>query len=296
MNVISRRAYLLLFICFLSSSLAYAQKIKKVSTTHVYYVPANVSLEQARFIVLEQAKIKAIAEEFGTFISQTNITHTSTQNGESSMDFSSLGQSEVKGEWIETIGEPEITKTMEQGMIVLRCKIKGKVREYKSAQVEFDAKVLRNGTESKFVSEDFKDGDRMYLYFQSPKDGYIAVYLSDTKKKVYCLLPYGLDSDGQEFVKNGQEYVFFTQKTELVDGFIERVVNATNGVYLSCEDNSEINQLYIIFSSNPFTKAVDYEDNGLRSLPLSQFHKWLSECQGLDSQMSVLTKNIQVTK
>lgn len=296
MNIICRKLFLLLLLWLGGACLVHAQKVKKVSTTYVYHVPPNESLQQARITVVQRAKIKAIAEEFGTFVSQTNLTRTSTRNGDSSMDFSSLGQSEVKGEWLETIGEPEIVQGFEQDMLVLTCKIKGRVREYKSAQVEFDTKVLRNGTEPKFASEDFKDGDRMYLSFRTPKDGYIAVYLVDAQNKVYCLLPYESDTDGQEFVQHGQEYVFFTQKTELVDGFIERVVNAANGIYLSCEDDSEINQLYIIFSSNPFTKAVDYEDGGLRTLPLQQFHKWLSDCRGLDAQMSVEIRNIQVTK
>ena len=35
-----------------------------------------------------------------------------------STDFSSLGLSEVKGEWIETIGEPVIVADFEEGMMV----------------------------------------------------------------------------------------------------------------------------------------------------------------------------------
>lgn len=296
MNLTVRKSVLFLVMC-LACCMVYAQKTKRVSATVVYHAPANVSLEQARFTALERAKIEAIAKEFGTIVSQTNVTRTQTHNGESSMDFSSLGMSEVKGEWIETIGEPEIIPSFEQGMLVVKCTIKGKARELKSASVEFEAKVLRNGTEPKFASEEFKDGDRLYLSFQTPKDGYVAVYLLDAEKKAYCLLPYEADADGQEFVIHGQDYVFFSQKTELIDGFIERVVNEADGIILGCEDNLEMNQIYIIFSPAPFTKAVDHRDKyGLRYLSQEQFHKWLGESRSLNPQMSVEIKNIEVRK
>lgn len=296
MNLIVKRSVFLLVIC-LSCCLVYAQKTKRVSATIVYRAPASVSVVQARLTALERAKIQAIADKFGTVVSQTNITRTQTHNGESSMDFSSLGLSEVKGEWVETIGEPEIVTTFEQDMIVVKCTIEGKAREIKSASVEFEAKILRNGTESRFASEEFKDGDRLYLSFQTPKDGYIAVYLIDAEQKAYCLLPYEADTDGQEFVKHGQEYVFFAPKIELVDGFIEKVINEAEGIILGCEDNLEMNQMYIIFSPTPFTKAVDRKDKfGLRSLPQEMFYKWLGECRNLNPEMSVEVKNIQVTK
>ena len=52
----------------------YAQKVKKVCGEYTYYVPANQSLEQAKNIALDRAKIKALADEFGTVVSQTNST------------------------------------------------------------------------------------------------------------------------------------------------------------------------------------------------------------------------------
>lgn len=293
-----KRTLYLGILCFTCCLFSYGQKIKKVSASIVYYAPDNVTPAQARHTALERAKIQAIADAFGTIVSQTNTTHTEIHNGESSTDFSSLGLSEVKGEWIETIGEPVYLESIEQGMWVIKCTVKGRARELKSVSVEFDAKILKNGTERKFASENFKDGDLLYLSFITPKDGYIAVYILDAEKNVICLLPYEEDSDGQEFVRHGQEYVFFSPKIELVDGYIEKVINNVDGVCLGCNEEMEMNQMYIIFSPNQFTKAVDYKDKrtGLRTLPQEQFQKWLSECRSLDPQMSVEIKNIQVSK
>lgn len=62
-------------------------------------------------------------------------------------------------------------------MLVVEVYVNGKAREKNGAGVEFDAKVLRNGTDLKFESLDFQNGDDLYLYFKSPVDGYLVVYL-----------------------------------------------------------------------------------------------------------------------
>ena len=97
-----------------------AQRTEKVRAEYIYHAPENISLEEAKRIALERAKIQAIADEFGTIVSQSNTTLVSNRNGESSTDFFSLGGSEVKGEWIETIDLPEYDINYEQGMLVVK--------------------------------------------------------------------------------------------------------------------------------------------------------------------------------
>ena len=76
----------------------FAQRTEKVRVEYTFHAPENISLEEAKRIALERAKIQAIADEFGTVVSQSNTTLVSNRNGESSTDFSSLAESEVKGE------------------------------------------------------------------------------------------------------------------------------------------------------------------------------------------------------
>lgn len=66
----------------------YAQKTKKVCGEYIYYVPTNQSLEQAKAIALDRAKIKALADEFGTIVSQTNSTVITNENGKTDNRFS----------------------------------------------------------------------------------------------------------------------------------------------------------------------------------------------------------------
>ena len=123
-----------------------AQRTEKVRAEYVYHAPENISLEEAKRIALERSKIQAIADEFGTIVSQSNTTLVSNRNGESSTDFFSLGGSEVKGEWIETIGQPEYKINYDQGMLVVKAIVSGRIREIVSAQIDIKAEVLCNGT------------------------------------------------------------------------------------------------------------------------------------------------------
>lgn len=281
--------FLLLTVCIGLS----AQKTKKVRGEYTYYAPENVSLEEAKRTALERAKIQLIAEEFGTVVAQTNTTFVENINGHSSVDFQSLGGSEVKGEWIETIGEPEYDISYGQYMSVVKVRVEGRIREIKNAKVEFTAKILCNGTEERFERSDFKDGDYLRFSFKSPVDGYLAVYLLDTNRDAYCLLPYRYDADGKVLVEHGKQYVFFSatvashNEAAMVDEY-----------YMTCEKGMETNFIYIIFSPNSFTKADDKlaEENLPRMLPYDKFQEWINRCRRRDNEMAVEVKQITIRK
>ena len=99
------RHLFLIFLLTLTSTV-FAQKMKTVEGEYTYHAPENVTVEQARRTALDRAMIQALADEFGTIVSQSNATRVENRNGHSDIDFLSIGGSEVKGEWIETIGEP----------------------------------------------------------------------------------------------------------------------------------------------------------------------------------------------
>lgn len=66
-------------LCFLSTDapkppLYISSKIEKVHGEYTYHVPDNVSLEEGKRTALERAKIQALADAFGTLVSQNNST------------------------------------------------------------------------------------------------------------------------------------------------------------------------------------------------------------------------------
>ena len=268
-----------------------AQRTEKVRAEYVYHAPENISLEEAKRIALERSKIQAIADEFGTIVSQSNTTLVSNRNGESSTDFFSLGGSELKGEWIETIGQPEYKINYDQGMLVVKAIVSGRIREIVSAQIDIKAEVLCNGTDLKFARTDFKSGDDLYLYFQSPVDGYLAVYLLDeVSQMVYCLLPYKSSLEAVTPIEHDKPYVFFSakhagDKAHLVDEYT-----------MTCNGSVERNTIYVVFSPNEFAKANSNNVDELlpQELSFEEFQKWLVKGRNRDKEMSLVQKSITI--
>ena len=268
----------------------FSQKIKTVEGEYLYNAPENVTIEQAKRTAVERAKIQALATEFGTIVSQSSTTSIANINGESSTNVLVLSGSDVKGEWIEDLGEPKVQVNYEGDMLVVTAKVKGKAREILSAGVDFTSKILRNGKEDKFESDDFKNGDDLYLAFQTPAKGYLAVYLVDAENMAYCLLPYRNQTDGIYPVNANQRYLFFCPE-EAPEG--ERAL--VDEYALTCERQMEYNYIYVIFSRNQFTKANDAASNkqidgyagAPRELSYEDFQKWLSKCMKHDAEMNM---------
>ena len=289
------RHYIFLIIWMLLgvASSGYAQKTKKVHGEYIYHAPENVSIEQARQTALSRAQIQALGDEFGTVVAQHNATLMNNTNGSTHTDFTSLSSSDVKGEWLETIGEPKYEISYEQGMLVVKCSVTGKARAIVAKQNNYVAKILCNGIEDRNEGENFKSGDDLYLAYQSATKGYLAVYLIDDNKNAYCMLPYQSSKDGKVEVDANTRYVFFNQKTA------QPLFNSSDvdEYTMTCDKASETNYIYIISSPNPFIKAIDNAVEGLpRELKYDDFQKWLSKNRTADKDMQVEIKTIVVKK
>lgn len=285
--------FLTIVACLLFLPTTFAQKLKTVEGEYTYHAPENVTMEQAKRTALDRAMIQALADEFGTIVTQQSATRVENSNGQSDIDFLSIGGSEVKGEWIETIGEPIYDIRYEGNMLVVVCRVKGRAREITSAAIDFQPKILRNGTDDKFESDQFRSGDDLYLSFQSPVAGYLAVYLVDAESQAYCLLPYRNQPDGIYTVEANHHYLFFnTRLTPLSERpFVDEYV-------MTCERETEYNQIYVIFSPNHFAKAIDTNANAVlpRQLSYDDFLRWLAKCRKSDLEMNVKKVLIMVKK
>ena len=287
------KKYLLIFFVIFTLPVC-AQKIHNVKGEYTYYAPENVTPEQAKRTALDNAKLKALADEFGTSMSEDVRSGGKVINGKSEEYFFSQGSSEVKGEWIETTDEPEYDIRYEGGQLIVTCRVKGKAREIVNAAIDIKAKVLCNGKEDKFESTQFKNEDDLYLSFQSPVNGYLAVYLEGEDGQVFCLLPYGEQKLGIYPIEAGRRYLFFDPQSASVSerDFVDKL-------YMTCGGTAEYNTIYIIFSPNQFTKASDSDktvQDGLtlpRQLPREDFYKWLAKCRKHDVGMNV--KKVGVT-
>ena len=285
------RWFLAVCFCIGLQAVAVAQKTERVTATYTYYAPEHVSIEEARRVALQRAQLQAIADAFGTIVTQSNATRVKNENGKSDVSLLSLGASEVRGEWLRTDGEPEYDIAYEDGMLAVTVRVKGVIREIVNAAVDFQAKVLRNGTEDRFEGEEFRNGDDLYLSFRSPVDGFLTVYLLDAEGTAYCLLPYRNDTGGRVAIEGNRHYVFFSLDDVPVE---ERSI--VDEYTMTCSRDGELNQIYVIFSPQLFTKAVDYAGEGLqlRELPYEEFQEWLFKCRKQDPEMRVEVKGILI--
>lgn len=283
------RATLLIFVVF-SGIIMYAQKTQQVSATYTYYAPETMSVEEAKRTALERAKIQAIADEFGTTVSQSTATIVTNQNGESDTKFFSFGESDVKGEWIETIEAPTYEITFENHFLVVKCYARGVIREINKDYIEISTNILRNGTSLKYESSEFREGDDMYLHIQSPVNGFMAVFWIDNNEdKAYKILPYQGDSSALMPVFKDKKIIFFSksESDDLYSSIVDEFV-------MTCGSEIEHNEVYVIFYETKFSvNNIDGLSDGIKWVSIQNFHKWLAKTK--KNHPDITTKHYNIT-
>lgn len=286
----------LLLFCALAA--LRAQDLKTVEKTYIYYAPPTESLEQAKRTAVSRAKVEALRERFGSVVSGASAMSLITKNHITQSKFVSLSnEGEVNGEWIGDVEEPKIKATLTETGFTIEATVKGKARELQSNAIDFSARILRNTPDVQYESSEFMAGDRVFVHFTSPADGYLAIYLLDGET-AYCLLPYVNNKNGKFHVRHGEEYTLFSYNhySDAEDPKeIEQYKLTTDG------DQQDLNQFYFIFSPNEFTKALDrfgQNSNGdtlPRNLSWEEFQKWIIRARRNDKQMAVQIKNILIS-
>lgn len=268
-------------------------KDKVVSAEYLFQIPANMSQDEAKNTALSRAQLQAVADEFGVYVTQSSTVAVQNSEAGSSTDYFSTGGSEARGEWIETIGEPEYEFITDGGNLAVKVRVKGRIREIESADLPIDVRILRNGVEDMHESDVFGCGDEMYMSFKSSLNGYIAVYMIDNQGHVYCLLPYSTQADGFYPTKSNKRYVFF--HPEHCDG-IEK--DKVDGLVMDTDCDREHDRILVVFSPNKFYKAVDEQvDREFpRELGLADFQKWLGGMRKRDREMTVCVKPVTIVK
>lgn len=287
--MIIHRATLLFFSLITLAMALQAKGVQTVEGTYTFYAPSSMSVQQAEQEAVRRAQIKALADAFGRVIVENTISVLTEQDEH----FYQVGNSLVKGEWIETIGTPKIERGFYDDGICITCTIKGKAREIVISKTDVDVKILCNHPDAKYEHTDFKVGDKLYMSFSTAEIGYVAVYLYDKENdKVMCLLPYLRDCNSVCSVQKDKKYVFFSKAMN------ELPVRAME-YKMGCNDESTVNTLYVLFSKREFDKPMLKEGENSRSVPsisYDKFQKWLTRCQMFDDSFMVIKRNITISK
>lgn len=290
-------------ILLLSVLSAFGQKT--VSGSYTYYVPENVTREVAKRTALERARVQALADEFGTIVTQQNETVIRNADGHSQIDFLSIGESEVGGIWIQTV-EETYDEHFQEGIFVVTCYVKGLARAVSNAIPEFEWHLMRNRIDTEAFDCTFQSEDSLFMTFSAACDGYLAVFfVDDERNQVQCILPHAEQGEGYYRIKRGKQYYFFNFNNQ--DGM--KAYNMP--LVLFSEKEVEHAHFYVLFSPKDkvFTVSsklrlsgnVFFDPNGnQRALPLEmpkkQFKEWLNKCLNRDKHMQRAIKPITIIK
>lgn len=289
---------LLLLMCMLSLPLFAAEaKLTTVSITYSYFSnDRNESKAEAEIHAKEKARQKALEKAFGVDVSSIIVSMDRESSDEGNLmsdeDFFSLGSTMARGEWIETVKE-EILNIYHDGEFWhVRVYVEGKAREKASAPIDLHYAFVNNAHDKQNRTS-YYDNDDIFLRFSSPVSGALCVYLVDDEKTAYCLLPYMRSDKGYQDVRANKEYLFFSSDTD----------READEYVLTTQKDVEYNVMYIIFSSNKFTKARDRKGSRNwrkqqvpRNLPYKEFLEWLSKTQTVDKNMQVRTEVLSISR
>ena len=270
------RRFYLTTICCLSVLAALAQRTSTVCGEVDYIVPETQTLAEAKRTAVAQARLKAIADEFGTVVAQTNTTTMHTRNGETNTNFNSFSENEVRGLWLNDTKEPEVEVRYNRDMMVIHVSVCGKAREQKMAEVELQIKPLNNG----FETANFKHNDRFSVSFKSASSGYVAVFLRDDDNGIVnVMLPYDNGDGTAREVKSNREYLFLTTKDPEYPYDEETI--------LTTQKEVENNTLIVVFSQKKFHISLSNKGEFVPEVENSKFQKWLHGLRVYDTTAQV---------
>lgn len=236
--------------CTLSLVGAYAQKSKQKSihATYKYYYDDNMSANEARTEALRLAKVKALADEFGTVISVTTNDYTETTENNTHNRFTDISMTETRGVWIKDTQSPVILRGYDDnsGMSWFNVEVWGIAREINNKQADIDVKLLRNRPYDDAESDTFTEGDRLYISVQTPIKGYLAVYCLDIKnRKAYRNIPsFENESIRPVEIKPRVRHVFLNTDQD--------------ATVMTCDDDRvEYDRIIVLFSPNYFSLPND---------------------------------------
>ncbi len=289
---------LVLFI--ISSNNAFSQEIKRATREAQVRQEINMTKEQAREKAKELAMIKAIENEFGTYVGQ----ETDMRLSDGKISFNTIGATKVKGEWVETTDISFEEKKREikgkygkELEIWITCYIKGKVKKATPKADIFFQTLNCHKVECRTV--EFISGEQLYLNFKTPVSGYLSIWLCDGNK-AYRLFPYENMKDDEYNVckvEADKDYIFFDKENNYFnDAAVDEQELFTNS-------SIEYNTVYLIFSEQHYVKPIldnskeleEYKEGYKtpKSVDINSFKKWLSQNRATSD--SFLDRKIKIS-
>lgn len=280
----------------LSGVSAQTEKIIRVKGEAQVRVENNESFDRAKERVEELAKLDAIQDAFGTYVGQ----EFGMTMEEGKINYTIMAGTKMKGDWIRTTNikftEQEQTAAFsKEKSRWINCKIEGEARKI-SSKASLDILTLRC-PQRECAATDFKNRQSFYLYFKSPVDGYLSVYI-DEGEIIRRLFPYDhMGNESSVKVIGDSEYMLFSKPHKLHSSSV------VDEIELYTNKTEEFNTIYVVFSEENYVKPIldksqILSDNSMfpKSLSGEAFQDWLADCRAASSSFQEKKIRIRITK
>lgn len=261
-----------------------AQKSVSTKGTSQVRMESNMTKEQARDKAEDLAMINAVENAFGTYVEQD--ADIKVDNGV--VSYNIIGTTKVKGEWLRThkkefkedIQDQLDNDQRKEKVIWISCIIEGEVREIRS-KANLDIKSLRCPM-VECETTAFFDTQSFHLYFKSPVDGYLSVFIEENGEATRRLFPY-LNQGNESAVKieGDKPYFLFTNSNDL-----NRFGSKADEIELYTYSTIEYNNVFVLFSPIPYCKPILTNATLLpdgyvlpKAISTTKFQDWLAECR-----------------
>jgi hypothetical protein len=289
-----------IYTLFFISINCFGQKTMISNGEYLLRIEKNWTEEFAVTKAKEKAQINAIENAFGTVIVQGNAIYvkevTSLSQTKSDMVFTSVGNVLVNGEWISTIAEKIEYKDSAEYRWV-KAIVKGSVRELKKIPFTPELATL-SCNQQKCSTEVFNSGQELVVYFKAPTNGFVTIYLDDSKQ-AQRLLPYSKNGSSTTYQVNADQAYYFFSKNDVNQKNIDEVELYTESIM-------EQNNLYVLFSKYDFDKPLlnankfEEVDNTKYTMPASmeitKFQTWLQGLRSFNRNIELKTILLTIKK
>jgi len=277
----------ILFLALILTTSCHAQKQVTVKATYDMALPRNLSMEQLEERCIQEAKIKAIREKFGTRNSQVTVNNVKETNGAFSEEFESRITQQENAEWLKDLEAPIIKWTYGSNSLSVEVTVKGIIQSFPD-EGNVSLKIETASDESfSNPTTDFKSGASFYMNLIASSSGFVTVYYkSSDNNRVYRVLPKNSNTNMCSIEADKKYYACTNhQKTE------SQLDSEGLSFYLADNVNFQTDELIVIYSKKECVKPIlslEAKDEPY-GLSFSEFTDWKLGLYKSNNQVTIKT-------
>lgn len=251
-------------------------QVKTVDSGELSFAnPNGLTPDEAKQWVIEQARIRALANAFGTRVQSETVMTTSESNGTLDEAFTEMNVSQVKGEWVQTLEVNGPSPFIQEDGIWWKVRIRGKARPVTEDRVELEL-ALVGDVEARVPVESLMDGDRIRCAFASPVDGHALLFYLESG------LAYVLAEDATSWsveIQGQQSYSLFSPSHEWLGieaGHVAKLEGYDYG--FQAVNSTEVDlqgMLILAFSTEKFSPPMAKDQTDIFTLSEEAFERWI---------------------